>query len=193
MQEKKVDRRVKYTKQALKDSLIEVLSVKPIERVTVKELCEMADVNRGTFYSHYSDQYDLHNELIYDLIDRALKVTGPLLEPNQGIHDQLETAVDVFKFVRANADLIRILLENFNIFGSDRYDDMFNKMVHKFYLDDIKRQVPDERYVDMVYQFVITANITMIKYWLNTGMKESEEEMAVLAMKLTVKGISGLM
>lgn len=193
MQEKKVDRRVKYTKQALKDSLIEVLSVKPIERVTVKELCEMADVNRGTFYSHYSDQYDLYDELIYDLIDRALKVTGPLMEPNQRIHDQLKAAVDVFKFVRANADLIRILLENFNIFGSDRYDDMFNKMVHKVYLDDIKRQVPDERYVDMVYQFVIAANVTMIKYWLNTGMKESEEEMAVLAMKLTVKGISGLM
>ena len=193
MQEKKVDRRVKYTKQALKDSLIDALGVKPIEKVTVKELCEKADVNRGTFYSHYADQYDLYNELIYDLIDRALKVTGPLMEPNQRIHDQLKAAVDVFKFVRANADLIRILLENFNIFGSDRYDDMFNKMVHKFYLDDIKRQVPDERYVDMVYQFVITANITMIKYWLNTGMKESEEEMAVLAMKLTVKGISGLM
>lgn len=193
MQEKKVDRRVKYTKQALKDSLIDALGVKPIEKVTVKELCEMADVNRGTFYSHYSDQYDLYDELIYDLIDRALKVTGPLMEPNQRIHDQLKAAVDVFKFVRANADLIRILLENFNIFGSDRYDDMFNKMVHKVYLDDIKRQVPDERYVDMVYQFVIAANVTMIKYWLNTGMKESEEEMAVLAMKLTIKGISGLM
>lgn len=193
MQEKKVDRRVKYTKQALKESLVEALGEKPIEKVTVKELCEIADVNRGTFYSHYSDQFDLYNELIYDLIDRSLKVTGPFMNANQKMHDQLKTAVDVFRFVRANADLIRILLDNFNIFGTDRYDDMFNKMVHKVYLDDIKRQIPDERYVDMVYQFVITANITLIKYWLNTGMKESEEEMAVLAIKLTVKGISGLM
>ena len=58
MQDKKKDRRVKYTKKALKNSLIDSLKEKTIEKITVKELCEKADVNRGTFYSHYSDQFD---------------------------------------------------------------------------------------------------------------------------------------
>ena len=193
MQDKKIDRRVKYTKQALKDSLIEALKDKAIEKITVKELCEKADVNRGTFYSHYADQFDLYNEVIRDLVLTAIKLTDPFMDPKGAIHDKLKTAVTVFKFIKANDELIRILIENLSIFGTDKYSDMFNRMIHNVYLDDIKKNVPNARLVDMVYQYVVSANLTLIKYWLNTGMKESEEEMAILAMKLTTKGISGLM
>ena len=193
MQDKKIDRRVKYTKKALKNSLIDSLKEKTIEKITVKELCEKADVNRGTFYSHYSDQFDLYNEVVKELITDAIALTEPFMNPNERLHDKLKTAVVIFRFIKANCELFKVLLENFSILGSDKYDDMFNQMVHSVYLDDVKRQVPDERLVDMAYQFVAAANITLIKYWINTGMKESEEEMAVLAMKLTTKGISGLM
>lgn len=193
MQDKKIDRRVKYTKQALKDSLIDALREKTIEKITVKELCERADVNRGTFYSHYSDQFALYNEVVRGLIAESIKITEPFMNPNERIHDKLKTAVVVFKYIKANSEIFQILLENLSIFGTDKYDDMFNKMIHNVYLDDIKKQVPNDRLVDMVYQFVISANLTLIKYWLNTGMKESEEEMAILAMKLTTKGITGLM
>lgn len=57
------DRRVKYTKMILRQSLIEVLKEKPISRLTIKELCERADINRATFYSHYSDQFDLLKQI----------------------------------------------------------------------------------------------------------------------------------
>ena len=191
MQEKKIDRRVKYTKKALKNSLICALKGKTIEKITVKELCEMADVNRGTFYSHYSDQFALYNEVVKDLIAEAIRITNPFMDPNEKIHDKFKTAVKVFKFVKANSELIGILLENFSLMGDDKYEDMFNQMIHQVYLDDIKRQISNERFVDMVYQYVVAANITLIKYWLNTGMQESEEEMAMLALKLTTKGISG--
>ena len=44
------DRRVKYTKMVLRESLIKLLQKKSISRITVKELCEMADINRATFF-----------------------------------------------------------------------------------------------------------------------------------------------
>ena len=112
---------------------------------------------------------------------------------NEKIHDKIKAISEIFRFVKKNSELAKILLDGASIFGYDKYGDSFNKMVHDLYLDDIKRQVSNDRFVDMVYQFVAVANITIIKYWLNTGMKESEEEMAVLAMKLTTKGVSGLM
>ena len=48
---KKTDRRVKYTKQAIRDSFLKLLSEKPIEKISVTEICREAEINRGTFYS----------------------------------------------------------------------------------------------------------------------------------------------
>ena len=66
------DRRTRYTQMVLKKSLIEWMEQKPLAKITIKELCERADINRCTFYAHYRDQYDLlqqiEDEIILSLI-----------------------------------------------------------------------------------------------------------------------------
>lgn len=57
------DARVRYTKHAIRTSLIQLLRKKPLNRVTVKELCELSEINRATFYKHYRDAYDLLDQL----------------------------------------------------------------------------------------------------------------------------------
>ena len=47
------DARVRYTQKVLKDSLLQLLEKKPINKITVKEVCELAELNRATFYAHY--------------------------------------------------------------------------------------------------------------------------------------------
>ena len=59
----KTDARVRYTKKVIRDSLFEILNHKSINNVTVKEVCERAELNRATFYKHYRDCYDLINQL----------------------------------------------------------------------------------------------------------------------------------
>ncbi|MEF9975988.1 MAG: TetR/AcrR family transcriptional regulator, partial [Oscillospiraceae bacterium] len=54
-----VDRRIRKTRKLLRESLLKLMSRKKLHDITVKELCEEADVNRGTFYAHYRDVYDL--------------------------------------------------------------------------------------------------------------------------------------
>ena len=56
---KKEDRRVRYTKLAIRESFLALLSEKPIEKISVTEICKRADINRGTFYSHYDDIYSV--------------------------------------------------------------------------------------------------------------------------------------
>ena len=56
---KKNDARVRYTQKVLKDSLLQLLEKKPINKITVKEVCELAELNRATFYAHYTDCLDL--------------------------------------------------------------------------------------------------------------------------------------
>ena len=66
-----VNRKVKYTKSVIKESLFQLLETKSLQQVTVKELCELADINRGTFYSHYSDIHNLVEQLEEDLREKS--------------------------------------------------------------------------------------------------------------------------
>ena len=64
------DRRVRKTKKQLRGALTSLLLEKDISRVTVRDVADLADVNRGTFYAHYSDVYDLLHQLEDDLLRR---------------------------------------------------------------------------------------------------------------------------
>src|SRR5690625_2637644 len=79
----------------LKESLMSILQDKQIYSITVKEICELADINRSTFYAHYADQFDLLEQVEEELIDdlnmflseynfskeeEALKMTEKLIE-----------------------------------------------------------------------------------------------------------------
>ena len=54
-----MDLRVEKTEKAIKNAFIELRSQKPLEKITVKELCAEARINKSTFYSHYQDIYAL--------------------------------------------------------------------------------------------------------------------------------------
>ena len=64
----KDNRRVSMTKKIIKDTFIEMLEKKNIQRIYVRELCETADINRSTFYKYYESQYDLLTEMQNDLL-----------------------------------------------------------------------------------------------------------------------------
>ena len=70
----KTDARVKYTKMVLKKALLELMQHKPVNKITVKEICERAELNRATFYAHYSDCFDLLESIEEELILRGLWV-----------------------------------------------------------------------------------------------------------------------
>ena len=67
------DRRVQYTKMFLREALIELMKEKPIGKVTPTELCRRADINRNTFYSHYSCAEDLLRSIEDELEQRVLQ------------------------------------------------------------------------------------------------------------------------
>jgi AcrR family transcriptional regulator len=63
-----MDRRVYRSKQALKASLLEWMSRKPFESITITDIVKLADVNRSTFYKHYVYREDLLNEILKDVM-----------------------------------------------------------------------------------------------------------------------------
>ena len=99
MEKPNVNRKVKYTKAVIKESLFELLETKPLQQVTVKKLCELADINRGTFYTHYSDIFDLVEHLEAELAEKSKQMLDFSDLQNLDWHDMF---VDVFTHIKTN-------------------------------------------------------------------------------------------
>ncbi len=79
-----MDLREKKTKRSIKNAFLQLRAQKPLERITIKELSELAEVSKATFYLHYKDIYDLssqlQNEVIQNILDCVIQPDIPLLD-----------------------------------------------------------------------------------------------------------------
>lgn len=76
------DRRTRFTRQAIRDALMTLLRTKPYSKISVTEICRVADINRGTFYIHYYDVEDVLEELL----DNAFSNVGNAIDHVLCIH-----------------------------------------------------------------------------------------------------------
>ena len=77
----RTDRRIRYTRQAIKEILLEELKTKPYSKITVTEICKKAEMNRGTFYLHYYDIDDVLNDILEDFLSDTSGVLDHILCP----------------------------------------------------------------------------------------------------------------
>ena len=93
------DRRVRRTRARLEQAMLELLREKDARSITVRELTERADVNRGTFYAHYKDVFDLLDQMEQALFQRLTQLLSSY--STQDLQNGLTPLLtDVFRFVR---------------------------------------------------------------------------------------------
>lgn len=143
-----MDLRVKKTRSSIINAFLQLRAQKPLERITVKELADLAEINKATFYLHYKDIYDLSEQLENDLFERAFNnIRHPnsvLSEPGLFIREFVETFI-------ANQSLIDI------IFGDDRRNilaDKFESEIRKFIFEK-NPQYKDSPKMNIVLTYVI--------------------------------------
>lgn len=183
----KEDRRVKYTKMVLKESFIKLLYEKPITKITIKEICEFADINRTTFYSHYRDQYDLLREIQNELMTEIISYLDQHNENKAGAVST-ETLERIFTYIKEKADICTLLF-------SDSVDTNFEKQViklfHEWCISTWTSNGFDTNFdMEYIYTFSAYGCIGVIKKWLAEGMKKSVSEMAKLVTKMTSQGLN---
>lgn len=68
-----MDLRVKKTKRAIRSAFYALIQEKPLEKITVRELAEKAEINKTTFYAHYETIYDLVRQLEQETVDEVVQ------------------------------------------------------------------------------------------------------------------------
>lgn len=189
--EKKIDRRVRKTKQQLQDGFIQLRKKKDLKDITVKELCELTDLNRGTFYLHYKDIYDLSEQLesslfisLQDVLDKH-----SLDYENNLTNSQEPLLRDILQLIKDNADFCTMLL-------GDTGEITFINKLKKLVLDIVFKKYINifdfnkEEHFTYSYNFILYGCIGIIDSWLLNGLKESPEEIAQLTSKMILDGIN---
>ena len=94
MNDNKVDRRVKYTKIMLKDALVKLMQKQHVSSISVKSLCDLADINRSTFYTHYTDQYELLHQTEEEVLTNLrLHLENQDYKESQPVSAQVMTSI----------------------------------------------------------------------------------------------------
>ncbi len=189
------DRRVRRTKSRLRQALAQLLLEKDLPSITVRELTELADVNRGTFYTHYKDLYDMleqmENEMFQELEDMLDSYAPDILR-----QDFSPILREVFTFVGKNQNLCRVFLARQAV---DRFSQRLNSLIyrkclaewgalyrHYQELNGLTGQPASSNYA---LEFVVAGAVGLIRAWLEQGAKESPEEMAQLTGRLILSGV----
>lgn len=107
----KNNRREKYTKKFLNESLLKSLAEKPISRITVKEICEEEDVNRSTYYVYFTDPFDQLRKLEIEIImDMAVYIDNITPKNLHNMTKQKQTLKNILEYILQKKRVFQILL-----------------------------------------------------------------------------------
>ena len=189
MEQKKEDRRVRITKQAIRESLIELMNKQSISKISVKMICEAADINRSTFYAHYKDQYALLQAMQQGVIEdvkRQIMTTNFFNSSDNGYM----TLKQVLQYGRENAPLMSVLLgEN----GDSSFQNELMQLAQEKILEEFSGEntLPGHT-VQYLKRFALAGLLSIMRYWLEENCADEPEMLAELTIKLVVHGTKGL-
>ena len=160
----KTDARVRYTVHMIQNVFLELLKEKPVAKITVKEICEHAEINRSTFYKHYQDVYDLMEKL-------------------ENEAETVPALVTLLTSLRENRELLLPLLAN------SSNDDFMKRLTDACSGYALSHLTPEADYTSnpkqaAVYAYLAGGTSGIISNWLETGTQEPPQQVAELIQSL---------
>lgn len=172
----KNNRRTLITKKILKDSLLQLMQDKPITRITIKEICELSEMSRSTFYLHYRDQYELLNDIEEEVLYKTF-------ENLKNLGAKLNTARPIEHFL----DYVRDNSATFSILLCHPENASFQKAIMERVREYIRTIVPtlnsSERDL-LLYSFMMQGSLSAIIGWIESDFMLPSKEVAGIIYKV---------
>lgn len=180
----KTDARIRYTRMVIKNSFLEILKERPVNRVTVKDVCDMAEINRATFYKHYADCYDLLDKIEDEMI----------LELQQLVQDVQNKDIAVvfnkmFKKIKEDGTIYLTIASNHgDTTFPNRILNMFYEQAYPLFNGQSANSAKEKK--EWAYYFLANGCAGVLSHWINNGMKEDTEELSEYISQLINKVVT---
>ena len=158
-----IDGRVRYTKMVIRQSFLTLLKEQSVDKITVADVCRLAEINRATFYRHYENQYGILYELELGLLDQ---VSPP--QEEQSLKERLEAALHGLREKR----------EEWTPLLSPNADPGLPAKLYRFWEQRLSLGKGGR-----THRFLLHGLSGLIADWMAGGFSEPPEEMAALAVQ----------
>lgn len=187
------DRRIIRTKEAICAALVALIEEKGFEALSVKDIAIKANINRGTFYLHYKDKFDLLDQTLDQVTKDMERI---LLEIRQvSVADFKENwipkaiATKLFEYFNDNASLIQaILVTKGNFVLVTKLKQL---MLKNIFEEDEAISIKKEKLLvpsEYLASYIASAHFGVVQEWLDRGRRETPEEMAEILINITFRG-----
>ncbi|MCJ0950963.1 TetR/AcrR family transcriptional regulator [Mammaliicoccus sciuri] len=176
------DRRVRKSKRAIKQAFIQLLKENNLDRITIQQISDLADVNRGTFYLNYEDKYALLDEMENEQIDKIKgfvdirKMDLSTKTSDRFIEDFANKIIkNVITHIEHNIEFYQVILnlERKSQIEEQLADIVRSNIKHLIGNKDNVFGIPENYYLS----YVVGSMMSMIKYWVSDENRVSVEEL----------------
>ncbi|CAM4505282.1 AcrR family transcriptional regulator [Paenibacillus endophyticus] len=171
----KVDRRIMKTREAINNALIELMSEKSFENITINDISEKANLNRGTLYLHYTDKYDLLDKCIKNHLSHMLEFCT-LSKPGEERLDVINSPLLMFQYFEQHYLFYFSMLSNK---GITCFQEQLILMVKNGIIERLKTE--EDNHGDnkeVVVQYMASAFVGVVEWWIKNKMPLSPQMMA---------------
>lgn len=176
--EKNVDLRISRTHKMIKGALLELMDEIGFEKITVQNLTSKAMISRTTFYLHYKDKYDLLDQIENELLEGFKNLSGNLPKGEMvTVKGSDEKAfmllIKIYEHVNENQQFFKLFMSN----PSFHYKmNETLKQVIGIVIKENRLKIPEHYAIS----FIIGFHTSIMTEWLNSGMKETPYEIALM-------------
>lgn len=164
-----MDRRTKYTKNIIKETFINLLEQKEINKITVSEICKIADINRSTFYRYYLDVYDLLSKIQEELVNKLKNIKS---NKKYTVESFSEEILNVFL---EEKKLIKILFDtNENIYFLNTILEVAYQKCKETWLEENKNLNEEE--IEYASVFIFNGALGIVNFWVKNNFDKPVNE-----------------
>lgn len=169
-----MDRRIQKTRQAIMNTFMELMSEKNFEKITINEIAERANINRGTIYLHYIDKYDLLDKCIETYIAQLVQHCSEKQNENESPTNTVLRGA--FEYLQINFDYYKVLLTNEGV-------PLFRNQLYKMISQILNEQVSkinntNDLSLEVKIQFLTSAIVGVLEWWVVNLMPVSIDEIS---------------
>lgn len=175
------DRRVRMTRRLIKDSFLTLLQQKNLAKITVKDICLGADINRATFYAHYEDVYDLLHKMEDELAENICAILK--LDNTPSLDLTVTNCQTLLEHIKAHEEFCMVII---NLSGDTYFQDRILTLIGEPTIQLLEQtlHIPqEEARLYLVYQFA--GYFAILREWIATSMTRPIADMARLMTELS--------